>query len=55
MALTEALDDVLAKSSRAPAKSKLRTIHRFLDCFELKLIPFISTVAHALGAALNFE
>ena len=54
-ALAFARREVLAESSRGPAKSKLKTILKFLSCFGLRLVPFTVRVVHALAAALKWR
>ena len=54
-AMALAVREIQAESSRGPAASKLRTIERFLKCFNLSLIPFTVQVVYALGAALKWR
>ena len=50
-----AIREIQADSSRGPAASKLRTIERFLRCFNLGLVPFTVRVVYALGSALKWR
>ena len=54
-ALALARREVLADSSRKPQASKLKTIRRFLACFDLQLVPFTVEVVQALAAALKWR
>ena len=54
-ALNWAIREIQADSARGPQASKLRTIHRFLACFNLRLVPFTVKVVYALGAALKWR
>ena len=54
-AMNLALREIHAKSSVGPRRSKLRTILKFLGCFQLPLIPFTVDVVQALGASLKWR
>ena len=54
-AMALAIREIQADSSRGPAASKLRTIERFLRCFNLGLVPFTVRVVYALGSALKWR
>ena len=47
--------EVYAASSRLCNQAKMVTILRFLDCWNLPLIPYTSEVVYALGAALKWR
>ena len=54
-ALKLVVKDSYAASSRRPNRSKMRTITKYLACFDLALVPFTARVVRALGAALTWR
>ena len=52
---SEAFVDVYAESTIGPMEAKLRTMRKFLACWNLELIPYTSEVVYCLGPLLNCE
>ena len=47
--------DIYAASTLLVMAAKLRTIRKFLACWNLPLVPYTPEVVHALGAALKWR
>ena len=54
-AMESVVRDVYAESTLVSMEGKLRTIHRFLACWNLELLPYTPEVVYCLGAALKWR
>ena len=54
-ALVEVIHEVYVDSTIGHMEAKLRTILKFLACWNLELIPYTPEVVYCLGAALKWR